>query len=160
MSCILYLFRADFYSNQMDRLKKMPNWPASACTYLTRNWCQSKCLDLLHSVSVASLGLERIFFIFFVRFRIEIKRKYWLCSNEKPNLLIWCRTLQDFKEGDVSDEIAAMRLQYYEDKRRVFSKQVEETIRSGIIDDVKNEFPPVIKQPTAMNRTAGSQGRQ
>ena len=53
-----------------------------------------------------------------------------------------------------------MRLQYYEDKRRVFSKQVEETIRSGIIDDVKNEFPPVVKQPTAMNRTAGSQGRQ
>ena len=52
-----------------------------------------------------------------------------------------------------------MRLQYYEDKRRVFTKQVEETIRSGIIDDVKNEFPPVIKQPTAMNRTAGSQGR-
>ena len=38
-----------------------------------------------------------------------------------------------------------MRLQYYEDKRRVFSKQVEETIRSGIIDDVKNEFPPVVK---------------
>ena len=70
-----------------------------------------------------------------------------------------CRTLQDFKEGNVTDEIAAMRLQYYEDKRRVFSKQVEETIRSGIIDDVKNEFPPVIKQPTAMNRTAGSQGR-
>ena len=103
---------------------------------------------------------KEYFVIFFVRFRIEIKRKYWLCSNEKPNLLIWCRTLQDFKEGDVSDEIAAMRLQYYEDKRRVFSKQVEETIRSGIIDDVKNEFPPVIKQPTAMNRTAGSQGRQ
>ena len=74
--------------------------------------------------------------------------------------LIYFRTLQDFKEGNVSDEIAAMRLQYYEDKRRVFSKQVEETIRSGIIDDVKNEFPPVLKQPTAMNRTAGSQGRQ
>ena len=52
-----------------------------------------------------------------------------------------------------------MRLQYYEDKRRVFSKQVEETIRSGIIDDVKNEFPPMIKQPTAMNRKAGSAGR-
>ena len=52
-----------------------------------------------------------------------------------------------------------MRLQYYEDKRRVFTKQVEETIRSGIIDDVKNEFPPMVKQPTAMNRTAGSAGR-
>lgn len=52
-----------------------------------------------------------------------------------------------------------MRLQYYEDKRRVFTKQVEETIRSGIIDDVKNEFPPMVKQPTAMNRTAGSVGR-
>ena len=74
--------------------------------------------------------------------------------------LFYFRTLQDFKEGNVSDEIAAMRLQYYEDKRRVFSKQVEETIRSGIIDDVKNEFPPVVKQPTAMNRTAGSHGRQ
>ena len=69
------------------------------------------------------------------------------------------RTLQDFKEQGVSDEIAAMRLQYYEDKRRVFTKQVEETIRSGIIEDVKSEFPPMVKQPTAMNRTAGSMGR-
>ena len=50
------------------------------------------------------------------------------------------RTLQDFKEPGVSDEIAAMRLQYYDDKRRVFTKQVEDTIRSGIIEDVKNEF--------------------
>ena len=83
-----------------------------------------------------------------------------LVAESNICFLFYFRTLQDFKEGNVSDEIAAMRLQYYEDKRRVFSKQVEETIRSGIIDDVKNEFPPVVKQPTAMNRTAGSHGRQ
>ena len=53
-----------------------------------------------------------------------------------------------------------MRLQYYEDKRRVFTKQVEDTIKSGIIEDVKNEFTPQVKQPTALNRTAGSLGRQ
>ena len=70
------------------------------------------------------------------------------------------RSLQDFKDGKVSDEIAAMRLQYYEDKRRVFTKQVEETIRSGIIEDVKQEFRPAIRQPTALNRTAGSLGRE
>lgn len=52
-----------------------------------------------------------------------------------------------------------MRLQYYDDKRRVFTKQVEDTIRSGIIEDVKNEFHPVVKQTTAVNRTAGSQSR-
>ena len=34
--------------------------------------------------------------------------------------------MQDFKEPGVSDEIAAMRLQYYDDKRRVFTKQVED----------------------------------
>ena len=51
-----------------------------------------------------------------------------------------------------------MRLQYHEDKRRVFTKQVEDTLRSGVIEDVRQEFPAV-KQPTAMNRTAGSQGR-
>ena len=51
-----------------------------------------------------------------------------------------------------------MRLQYHEDKRRVFTKQVEDTLRSGVIEDVRQEFPTV-KQPTAMNRTAGSTGR-
>ena len=51
------------------------------------------------------------------------------------------RTLADFKDGKISDEIAEMRLQYYEEKRRAHTKQVEETIRSGIIEDVKQEFP-------------------
>ena len=68
------------------------------------------------------------------------------------------RTLQDFKGPGVSDEIAQMRLQYYDDKRRVFTKQVEDTIKKGIIEDIKNDLQqPVIKQTTAMNSmTAGS----
>ena len=49
--------------------------------------------------------------------------------------------MADFKDGKISDEIAQMRLQYYEEKRRAHTKQVEETIRSGIIEDVKQEFP-------------------
>ena len=49
--------------------------------------------------------------------------------------------MADFKEKGISDEIAQMRLQYYEEKRRAHTKQVEETIRSGIIEDVKQEFP-------------------
>ena len=68
------------------------------------------------------------------------------------------RTLADFKDGKISDEIAEMRLQYYEEKRRAHTKQVEETIRSGIIEDVKQEFPQS-KQPMGMNRTARSTGR-
>ena len=52
-----------------------------------------------------------------------------------------------------------MRLKYYEDKRKAHTRQVEETIRSGVIEDVKSEFPPTLKNPTAMNRTSNSVGR-
>ena len=52
-----------------------------------------------------------------------------------------------------------MRLQYWEDKRRAYTIQLEDAIRHGVIEEVKNEFPPQVKQPTAMNRTAGSMGR-
>ena len=52
-----------------------------------------------------------------------------------------------------------MRLKYYEDKRKAHTRQVEDTIRSGVIEDVKSEFPPAVKNPTAMNRTSNSVGR-
>ena len=73
-------------------------------------------------------------------------------------MLLICRTLQDFKTTGVSDEIANMRLQYHEDKRRAYTLQVEDAIRHGVIEEVKNEFPQV-KQATAMHRTTGSMGR-
>lgn len=34
-----------------------------------------------------------------------------------------------------------MRFKYYDDKRRALTKQVEETIREGIIEEVRKEFP-------------------
>ena len=49
-------------------------------------------------------------------------------------------------------------LQYHEDKRRAYTLQVEDAIRHGVIEEVKNEFPQV-KQATAMHRTTGSMGR-
>ena len=52
-----------------------------------------------------------------------------------------------------------MRHKYYEDKRKAHTRQVEDTIRSGVIEDVKSEFPPGVKHPTAMNRTSNSVGR-
>ena len=72
--------------------------------------------------------------------------------------LLRCRTLADFQTAGVSEEIAAMRLQYYEDKRKVFTKQVEETIRSGIIEDVKAEFPAPSSQQQQMGMTAKPTG--
>ena len=51
-----------------------------------------------------------------------------------------------------------MRLQYYEDKRKVFTKQVEETIRSGIIEDVKAEFPAPTTQQQQMSMTTKPSG--
>ena len=66
------------------------------------------------------------------------------------------RTLQDFKEPGVSDEIAQMRLQYYEDKRRVYTLQIEGSVKQGVIDAVKNESIPMVAQPTAMNMTVGT----
>ena len=79
------------------------------------------------------------------------------CLSEVAMFLI-CRTLQDFKTTGVSDEIANMRLQYHEDKRRAYTLQVEDAIRHGVIEEVKNEFPQG-KQATAMHRTTGSMGR-
>ena len=52
-----------------------------------------------------------------------------------------------------------MRLKYYEDKRKAHTRQVEDTIQSGVIEDVKSEFPTTVKHPTAMNRTSNSVGR-
>jgi hypothetical protein len=34
-----------------------------------------------------------------------------------------------------------MRFKYFDDKRRALTKQVEETIREGIIEEVRKEFP-------------------
>jgi len=47
------------------------------------------------------------------------------------------RTLADFQGEGVSDQIAAMRLEYYEGKRKIHTKQLEETIRSGYLEDFK-----------------------
>jgi len=47
------------------------------------------------------------------------------------------RKLEDFKKDGVNDEIAGLRLTYYEDKRKVLTKEVEQTIKSGLINDVK-----------------------
>lgn len=68
--------------------------------------------------------------------------------------------MQDFKEAGVSDEIAQMRLQYYEDKRRLYTQQVEQNIRKGVIEEIKNEFHPNVREPTAMSRTVRSLGRK
>ena len=46
-----------------------------------------------------------------------------------------------------------MRLQYYEDKRRVYTLQLEGTVKSGVIEAAKNDIAPIITQPTAMSRS-------
>ena len=53
----------------------------------------------------------------------------------------------------MSEEIAKMRLQYYEDKRRVYTLQLEGTVKSGVIEAAKNDIAPIITQPTAMSRS-------
>ena len=60
------------------------------------------------------------------------------------------------------EEIAPMRMQYYEDKRRVYTLQLEDAIKNGIIEAIKttkNETLPVVRQFTAMNRTVGGTNR-
>ena len=42
-------------------------------------------------------------------------------------------------QGGVSEQIAQMRLDYYEGKRRNHTKQIEETIRWGFLEDFKAE---------------------
>ena len=49
-----------------------------------------------------------------------------------------------------------MRLQYYEDKRRVYTLQIEGSVKQGVIDAVKNESIPMVAQPTAMSMTVGT----
>ena len=56
----------------------------------------------------------------------------------------------------MSDEIANMRLQYYEDKRRVYTLQIEGSVKQGVIDAVKSESLPMVTHPTAMNMTVGT----
>ena len=51
----------------------------------------------------------------------------------------------------MSEEIGQMRLQYYEEKRRAFTLQLEDTVKRGMIDAVKNDEVT----PIAMNRTIG-----
>lgn len=46
------------------------------------------------------------------------------------------------------EEIAPMRMQYYEDKRRVYTLQLEDAIKNGIIEAIKttkNETFPVVR---------------
>ena len=62
------------------------------------------------------------------------------------------RTLQDFKdEGAPNDEIAQMRLDYYEGKRKVYTMQIESTIRMGFLDDFKAD--PASRPLGGMNKT-------
>ena len=56
----------------------------------------------------------------------------------------------------MSDEIAQMRLQYYEDKRRVYTLQIEGSVKQGVIDAVKSESIPMVAHPTAMNMKVGN----
>ena len=58
------------------------------------------------------------------------------------------RIEQDFVNMGLPEEIAPMRMQYYEDKRRVYTLQLEDAIKNGIIEAIKttkNETLPVVR---------------
>ena len=102
----------------------MPKWPASAFTFPQTSSIPSK-------------------------FTSNRFIKYEL------TLHFWIRTLQEFKdEGAPNDEIAQMRLDYYEGKRKVYTMQIESTIRMGFLEDFKAENRPLAVGP--LSKTAGN----
>ena len=52
-------------------------------------------------------------------------------------------------EGGVSEQIAEMRLQYWEGRRRTHTEQVEGTIRAGFLDQV-TELGLDMKHPSSV----------
>jgi len=59
--------------------------------------------------------------------------------------LIEKRTLQDFIDQGKSEDIAKMRVEYYEDKRRGYTLQLEDSIKKGIIESIKAENVPFVR---------------
>lgn len=54
----------------------------------------------------------------------------------------------------VTEQIAQMRLDYYEGKRRNHTKQIEETIRWGFLDDFKADVGNIKHLNQVVSRTA------
>ena len=66
--------------------------------------------------------------------------------------------MESFQEKGVTEDIANIRFQFYEENRKRNSKQVEDVIRTGLIEQLKTELP-AIKPAAGALRNSHSVGK-
>jgi hypothetical protein len=70
-------------------------------------------------------------------------------SLGKLSTLIKFRSLEFFKGKDVAEDIAQIRLQHYEEKRKGKIRLLSDTIKLGMLDSLKETF----KSPDRLSKT-------
>jgi len=71
------------------------------------------------------------------------------------------RTLDSFKEdGKVADDIAKIRLQHFEERRKRKIRTIEDVIKYGVLNALKETFPGAISRPGDQRINFSQVGRQ